>query len=69
MAVRAEYVRKEIELSLFDLQNDQGETTNVAAENPDVVKKLLEYAERAREDLGDSLTKRTGKNVRSPGKI
>jgi arylsulfatase A-like enzyme len=63
------YVRKEIELSLFDLQNDQGETTNVAAENPEVVKKLLEFAERARDDLGDSLTKRTGKNVRAPGKI
>ena len=63
------YVRKEIELSLFDLQKDQGETTNVAAGNPEVVKKLLEYAERARDDLGDSLTKRTGKNVRAPGKI
>jgi arylsulfatase A len=63
------YVGKEIELSLFDLQKDQGETANVAAENPDVVKKLLEYAERAREDLGDSLTQRTGRNVRSPGKI
>jgi arylsulfatase A-like enzyme len=63
------YVRKEIELSLFDLQKDQGETTNVAAQNPDVVKKLLDYAERAREDLGDSLTKRSGRSVRQPGRI
>ena len=63
------YVRKEIELSLFDLQKDPGETTNVATDNPAVVKKLQEYAERAREDLGDSLTKRTGKNVRAPGRI
>lgn len=62
-------VRKEIELSLFDLEKDPGETTNVVEQNPEVVKKLLEYAERAREDLGDSLTKRTGKNVRSAGKM
>jgi arylsulfatase A-like enzyme len=59
------YVRKEIDLSLFDLEKDPGETTNVADRNPAVVKQLLEYAERARDDLGDSLTKRTGKNVRT----
>jgi arylsulfatase A len=63
------YVRKEIELSLFDLDEDPGESTNVANRHPDVVKKLMEYAERAREDLGDSLTNRTGKNVRSAGQI
>ena len=63
------YMRKEIELSLFDLDADPGETKNVAAENPDIVKELLAIAERARDDLGDSLTGRTGKNVRAPGKI
>ena len=63
------YVRKEIELSLFDLDADPGETTNVAGKNPAAVKQLLEHAERAREDLGDSLTKRTGKNVRPAGTI
>ena len=60
------YVRKEIELSLFDLEKDPGEMTNVAEGNPAVVKTLLEHAERAREDLGDTLTKRTGKNLRPP---
>ena len=63
------YSRKEIGLSLFDLENDPGETTDVAARNPAVVQKLLEYAERAREDLGDSLTRRTGKNIRAPGSM
>lgn len=62
------YVRKDIGLSLFDLQADPAETADVAAKHPDVVKQLLEHAERAREDLGDSLTKRTGRNVRPAGK-
>jgi arylsulfatase A-like enzyme len=63
------YRRKEIGLSLFDLENDAGETTDVSARNPEVVRKLLEYAERAREDLGDSLTGRTGKNIRTAGSM
>ena len=63
------YARTEIELSLYDLEADPGESTNVAGANPDVVKRLLEYAERAREDLGDSLTGRTGRNVRPAGQI
>ena len=63
------YVRKELELSLFDLEIDPGESTNLADRHPDVVKRLMEFAERARDDLGDSLTKRAGKNVRQAGSI
>jgi arylsulfatase A len=63
------YVRKEIELSLFDLEADPAEATNVAERHPDVVKQLQAIAERARDDLGDSLTGRTGKNVRPAGKV
>jgi arylsulfatase A-like enzyme len=63
------YVRKDLDLSLFDLDQDPGESTNLAGQQPDVVKELLEYVERAREDLGDSLTKRVGKNVRPAGKM
>jgi arylsulfatase A-like enzyme len=58
-----------IELSLFDLDADVGETKNVATEHPDVVKRLQAYGEQAREDLGDSLTKRKGKNVRAAGHV
>jgi arylsulfatase A-like enzyme len=59
----------EMPLSLFDLRHDIGETTNVAGERPDVVQKLMGYAEQARDDLGDSLTNRTGKNVRKPAQL
>jgi arylsulfatase A len=63
------YVRKAIELSLFDLETDPAESTNVAEQNPDTVRRLLDHAERARVDLGDSLTNRTGRNVRPAGKV
>ena len=59
------FARKELELSLFDLDADPGESTNVADLHRDVVTKLMAFAERAREDLGDSLTKRVGKHVRA----
>jgi len=54
---------------LYDLDADVSETKNVAAANTEVVKKLLDYAEKAREELGDSLTKRVGKGVREPGRL
>jgi arylsulfatase A len=38
---------------LFDVHMDSGETTDVAAANPDVVKQLTALAAAAREDLGD----------------
>jgi arylsulfatase A-like enzyme len=63
------YVRKELPLSLFDLEKDPGESTNFADRHPDVVKQMLEVAERAREDPGDSLTKRIGNNVRPAGRV
>jgi len=60
---------QKIELSLFDLERDIGETTNVADEHPDVVERLLKFAEAARNDLGDSAINRKGKNVRDPGRL
>jgi arylsulfatase A len=63
------YVRQEQELALFDLEKDVGETTNVAGKNPDVVKKMMTFVERARADLGDELVGREGKNVREPGRL
>ena len=59
--------RQRTELQLFNLRDDIGETTNVAAEHADVVKQLLEFAERAREDLGDR--GRPGKGLRPAGAV
>lgn len=54
---------------LYDVVADVGEKTNVADGNPEVVARLLELAERARTELGDSQTKRTGQGVRAPGRV
>jgi len=55
--------------ALFDLEADPGESHDVYAQHPDVVKRIEEFAEQAREDLGDSATKRIGKNVRPAAKV
>ena len=66
----APYQQRKIDQSeLYDLESDIGETTDLAAQHPEVVKRLETLAEQAREELGDSLTKRVGKGVREPGRI
>ncbi|MGD9723512.1 MAG: sulfatase [Pirellulales bacterium] len=54
---------------LYDVVADISETKDIAAQRPDDVRRLLEIAERARADLGDSLTKRTGSGMREAGRI
>lgn len=53
---------------LFDLRRDPGERYNVIEQHPDVVKRLEQMGQEAREDLGDNLTKTKGKNNRPVGK-
>ncbi|MBN1591305.1 MAG: sulfatase [Pirellulales bacterium] len=61
--------RRKIGLALFDLETDIGETTNVADEHPDVVRRLTKLADRFRDDLGDTAQNRQGKNARPPGRV
>ncbi len=63
------YSKREINLALFDLETDIGETNNVADRHPDIVVRLQALAEKCRDDLGDSATGQEGKNVRPPGRL
>ncbi len=53
---------------LYDLRSDPGEKNDVASREPAVVTRLLAVAERARTELGDSLTQREGRGVRPAGR-
>ncbi len=57
--------RESIELSLFNLETDIGETTNVIDKYPRIAERLQKFAAQARIDLGDDKT--PGKNVRPLG--
>jgi len=65
----AAYSNQKIELCLYDLRADPGETKDVAPQHRDVVERLQALAARAREDLGDQLTGAKGAGVRNPGKL
>ena len=68
--VPAKYQSKKVlQPELYDLATDLGETTDVASKHPQIVNRLLAIVERARADLGDSLTKREGRGVRPAGQL
>ena len=54
---------------LYDLVNDISEATDVSTQHPEMVKQLEAEVEKARADLGDALTKRTGSGQREPGRL
>ncbi|WP_445438756.1 sulfatase family protein [Dyadobacter fanqingshengii] len=58
-----------IPLALYNLNRDPGERYDVYSQNPEIVAELEKIAEAAREDLGDDLQKRPGKNARPLGKV
>ena len=60
---------RQTELALFDLDNDPVESNNIATQYPEIVKQLMTEVERARQDLGDSLTGRKGRNLRPAAKL
>jgi arylsulfatase len=54
---------------LYDLDSDVGEKKDVSAAHPEIVQRLQAQAEKARAELGDSLTQRKGKGNREPGRL
>lgn len=68
---RPEFAHDEVKIppALYNLDLDLGEQKNVIKAHPDIVARLMAYAERAREELGDVFTGRIGSQVRPAGHI
>lgn len=62
------YQQQKIGAELFDLKNDVGETTDVSAQHPQIVNRLMNALEKGRADLGDTLTGARGVGIRPAGK-
>ncbi|MBT8235107.1 MAG: sulfatase [Bacteroidia bacterium] len=56
-------------VELYDLSADIGETTDVAAQHPDVVAKIQALGDAIRAELGDALTDTEGKGTRPIGVV
>jgi arylsulfatase len=66
----AAYAQRKIEKAeLYDLTADIGETTDVSAQHPEITAALEGEAEKARQELGDALTRRQGRGTREPGRL
>ena len=63
------YSQGAIALALFDLEADIGETTDVKANHPEIVEKMLALAANTRKELGDSRLKINGSGVRAAGRL
>jgi len=61
--------KESIPLSLYNLDTDISETTNVIDKYPSIVARLQKYVEQAREDLGDKATDVVGKGRRPCGQL
>ena len=68
IASRHGYVVRELPLSLYDLSTDIGESKNIASDNPAIVKKLTDIADKYRKTLGDSLQNMKGTENRPVGR-
>ena len=61
------YSQAKIGLALFDMEKDIGETTDVKAKHPNIVKHLQALGDKIRNELGDN--GRTGTGTRPPGQL
>ena len=62
------YTQTKMELALYNLEADPGETLDRSQRNPRVLRRMLREVELARQELGDSLTARSGSGTRDPGR-
>jgi acetyl esterase/lipase len=69
IASRHGYRVEKTEIALYNLKEDPSELRNVAAAHPDIVARLQLDVAAARADLGDSLTKISGTNLRPAGDV
>jgi arylsulfatase A-like enzyme len=67
--IPVKYDETEIGLSLFNLETDIAETTDVKEQHPDVVASMQKLADQMRADLGDSATKIEGSGIRPAGQL
>lgn len=61
------YSQNKVGLSLFDMKNDPGESTDVAARHKDIVDRMQALANVMRKDLGDA--KQKGEGARQHGRL
>ncbi len=66
--IPARYDQKTIQIpELYDLVADPSEIRDISAKEPEMLQKLLRFAQKCRTDMGDSLTKSVGMGIRPPG--
>jgi arylsulfatase len=58
-----------VSTGLYNLRRDISEQHDVSAQHPEIVRRLAALADKIRQDIGDSVTGVTGKNVRPPGRV
>ncbi len=69
IASRHGYKVMQCGLELYNLDTDIGESKNLAAQHPEVVRSLETLGDQIRLELGDSLTGKKGAGNRPPGKV
>lgn len=57
------------EMNLYHIPTDPSERNNVISDHPQIVEQILDFAEKARQDMGDALNGIEGANARLPGRI
>ena len=65
--LKGKVIRAKTSEELYDLKNDPGERNDVFQQHPEIVQRLKQLADEARNDLGDKLTRAEGDGARPAG--